>query len=57
MTIVPAVTALSGRAAWWPPGPPARAVPNVDVEGERLRHLLGDAEGTAARREPAPART
>jgi len=57
MTIVPAVMALSGRAAWWLPGPLARAVPNVDVEGERLRHLLGDAEGPAAEREPAPART
>ncbi|MFB4311335.1 MMPL family transporter [Actinomadura sp. GTD37] len=57
MTIVPAVMALSGRAAWWLPTWLARAVPNVDVEGERLRHLLDDAEGRAGEREPAPART
>ncbi|MFD0689581.1 MMPL family transporter [Actinomadura fibrosa] len=47
MTIVPAVMALFGRAAWWLPRWLARAVPNVDVEGERLRHLLDD--GGAAR--------
>lgn len=37
MTIVPAVMALFGRAAWWLPRWLARIVPNVDVEGERLR--------------------
>jgi RND superfamily putative drug exporter len=58
MTIVPAVMALFGRAAWWLPGRLARAVPNVDVEGERLRHLLDDdTGGPAADREPAHART
>ncbi|TDD81786.1 MMPL family transporter [Actinomadura darangshiensis] len=57
MTIVPAVMALSGRAAWWLPGWLARAVPNVDVEGERLRHLLDDAGRPAPGREPARARS
>ncbi|WP_433469616.1 hypothetical protein [Spirillospora sp. CA-128828] len=47
----------SGRAAWRPPGRVARVVPNADVEGERLRHLLRDAEPPAAEREPAPARS
>ncbi|GAA1804363.1 MMPL family transporter [Actinomadura chokoriensis] len=58
MTIVPAVMALSGRAAWWLPDRLARVLPNVDVEGERLRHLLDDDTGEpAAAREPAHART
>jgi RND superfamily putative drug exporter len=58
MTIVPAVMALTGRAAWWLPAWLARVVPNVDVEGERLRRLLDDDAGApAADREAAPART
>ncbi|MDL4776469.1 MULTISPECIES: hypothetical protein [Thermomonosporaceae] len=36
--------ALFGRAAWWLPSPLAKILPDVDVEGERLRHLLGDGE-------------
>ncbi|WP_019633359.1 MMPL family transporter [Actinomadura atramentaria] len=40
MTIVPAVMALAGRAAWWLPRWLDRVLPNVDVEGERLRHRL-----------------
>ncbi|HEX2901987.1 MAG TPA: MMPL family transporter [Jatrophihabitans sp.] len=36
MTIVPAVMSLVGRAAWWLPRWLDRALPNVDVEGERL---------------------
>jgi RND superfamily putative drug exporter len=42
MTIVPAVMTLLGRAAWWLPRWLDRALPDVDVEGERLRHLLDD---------------
>ncbi|GAA1886823.1 MMPL family transporter, partial [Actinomadura bangladeshensis] len=58
MTIVPAVMALFGRAAWWLPDWLSRVLPNVDVEGERLRHLLDDdTGGPAADREPAHART
>jgi RND superfamily putative drug exporter len=42
MTIVPAVMTLLGKAAWWLPRWLDRILPNVDVEGERLRHLLDD---------------
>src|SRR5690606_33877735 len=40
MTLVPAVLALLGRAAWWLPGWLGRILPNVDVEGEKLRARL-----------------
>jgi RND superfamily putative drug exporter len=43
MTIVPAVMALLGRRAWWLPKWLDRILPNVDVEGEKLRHQLDDA--------------
>lgn len=43
MTIVPAVMTLLGRAAWWLPRWLDRLLPDVDVEGEKLRHLLDDA--------------
>jgi RND superfamily putative drug exporter len=42
MTIVPAVMTLLGRAAWWLPRWLNRLLPNVDVEGEKLRHQLDD---------------
>ncbi|MER6412839.1 MMPL family transporter [Streptomyces humidus] len=42
MTIVPAVMALLGRRAWSLPAWLDRMLPNMDVEGERLRHLLDD---------------
>ena len=37
MTIVPAVMSLLGRGAWWLPRWLNRALPNVDIEGEKLR--------------------
>jgi RND superfamily putative drug exporter len=40
MTVVPAVMSLLGRAAWWLPRWLARVLPNVDIEGERLRRHL-----------------
>ena len=40
MTLVPAVMALSGRHAWSLPRWLDRVLPNVDVEGERLRRRL-----------------
>ncbi|MEN3362192.1 MAG: putative drug exporter of the superfamily [Mycobacteriales bacterium] len=43
MTIVPAVMTLLGEAAWWLPRWLDRVLPNVDVEGEKLRQLLDDA--------------
>lgn len=40
MTIVPAVMTLLGGAAWWLPRWLDRILPDVDVEGEKLRHRL-----------------
>ncbi|MEV4299238.1 MMPL family transporter [Microbispora rosea] len=40
MTLVPAVMSMLGRAAWWLPRALDRALPDLDVEGERLRHHL-----------------
>ncbi|MET9553775.1 MMPL family transporter [Streptomyces sp. NPDC006645] len=40
MALVPAVMSLLGRAAWWLPRPVDRALPNLDIEGESLRHKL-----------------
>ncbi|MCP9962650.1 MMPL family transporter [Streptomyces somaliensis] len=40
MAIVPAVLALLGRKAWWLPRWLDRILPDVDVEGERLRREL-----------------
>jgi RND superfamily putative drug exporter len=51
LTIVPAVLALLGRAAWWLPRWFGAILPNVDVEGDRLRRHI-EASGRA---EPQPA--
>ncbi|MES5820671.1 MMPL family transporter [Streptomyces sp. RG80] len=56
MTIVPAVMTLVGRHAWAIPKWLDRVMPDVDVEGEKLRHVLeareaAPQEGT----EPVPA--
>ena len=37
MTLVPAVMTLLGRAAWWMPKWLQKLLPNMDIEGERLR--------------------
>ncbi|WP_267243984.1 MMPL family transporter [Streptomyces sp. PR69] len=42
MAIVPAVLALLGHKAWWLPRWLDRALPNVDVEGEKLHKELAD---------------
>jgi putative drug exporter of the RND superfamily len=47
MTLVPATMALLGKAAWWMPKWLGRILPNVDIEGERLREHR-DAVGWAA---------
>ncbi|MEU2776215.1 MMPL family transporter [Streptomyces sp. NPDC007162] len=54
MTIVPAVMALLAHRSWALPKWLDRVLPNVDVEGEKLRHSL-EAEQTVAAREPVPA--
>ncbi|CAN5436423.1 hypothetical protein BH10ACT7_BH10ACT7_10460 [soil metagenome] len=38
MTLVPALMTLFGRAAWWLPKWLSNILPNVDIEGEELRH-------------------
>ncbi|WP_026402539.1 MMPL family transporter [Actinomadura rifamycini] len=48
MTLVPAAMSLLGRGAWWLPRWLDRAVPNLDIEGEKLR-------GELAAPEPEPA--
>jgi RND superfamily putative drug exporter len=40
MTLVPALLSLLGKAAWWLPRWLDRILPDVDVEGERLRARL-----------------
>jgi RND superfamily putative drug exporter len=57
MVIVPAVMTLLGGAAWWLPRWLDRLLPNVDVEGEKLRHHLGDEPAAASAKTPqhAPA--
>ncbi|MGX9889401.1 MMPL family transporter [Streptomyces sp. NPDC002276] len=61
MTLVPAVMTLLGRRAWALPGRLDRILPNVDVEGERLRHLLAetpdDASGSPDRAPVSPVTT
>ncbi|MET8373083.1 MMPL family transporter [Micromonospora profundi] len=42
MTIVPAVMSLLGDRAWWLPRWLSRVLPNVDIEGEKLRTELAD---------------
>lgn len=37
MTLVPAVMAVLGRAAWWLPRWLDRVLPDLDIEGEKLR--------------------
>ncbi|WP_097869608.1 MMPL family transporter [Streptomyces sp. rh34] len=46
MAIVPAVLALLGKKAWWLPRWLDRALPNVDVEGEKLQKQLTDETGS-----------
>jgi putative drug exporter of the RND superfamily len=36
MTVVPATMYVYGGAAWWLPGPLARILPDLDIEGSRL---------------------
>jgi RND superfamily putative drug exporter len=48
MTLVPALLSLLGKSAWWLPRWLDRILPDVDVEGERLRsHLDGDQHADA----------
>ncbi|MGC0313754.1 MMPL family transporter [Kitasatospora acidiphila] len=44
MTFVPAVLALTRHAAWWLPRRLARLLPDLDIEGERLRRRTESGE-------------
>ncbi|MBN9151187.1 MAG: MMPL family transporter [Micrococcales bacterium] len=44
MTLGPALMALMGKAAWWMPAWLGRLLPNVDIEGESLRHHIAATE-------------
>ncbi|MFV2176185.1 MMPL family transporter [Actinomadura sp. LOL_016] len=44
MTLVPAAMSLLGRGAWWLPRWLDRAMPNLDIEGEKLRGDLAAPE-------------
>ncbi|MFI8197503.1 MMPL family transporter [Streptomyces sp. NPDC085942] len=46
MAIVPAVLALLGKKAWWLPRWLDRALPDVDVEGEKLQKRLTEGSGS-----------
>jgi RND superfamily putative drug exporter len=52
LTLVPATMALMGRSAWWLPRRLDRAMPNLDIEGERLVESFKRPD---VRPEPAPA--
>ncbi|AXG81113.1 MMPL family transporter [Streptomyces paludis] len=45
MTLVPAVMAILGRGAWWLPRFLRRALPDMDIEGERLVSGLTSGSG------------
>ncbi|GAA3716034.1 MMPL family transporter [Streptomyces tremellae] len=51
MTLVPAVLALVGRAAWWLPKWLARILPTVDIEGRGLPPLAADGAADGRERE------
>ena len=54
MAIVPAVLALLGKRAWWLPRWLDRALPNVDIEGDKLRPEddAGEVPGQGSPRDP-----
>jgi RND superfamily putative drug exporter len=43
MTLVPAVMALMGKAAWWLPKGVDKRLPDIDIEGNKLLDGLRDA--------------
>ena len=42
MVLIPSLLVLMGKAAWWIPGWLSRIVPDIDVEGAKLRSLHAD---------------
>ncbi|WP_242888241.1 MMPL family transporter [Actinomadura litoris] len=57
MTLVPAVLALTGKAAWWIPHWLDRTLPDLDIEGARLGRPAAHADPADPAAEPvAPSR-
>ena len=56
MTFVPAVLALTGRAAWWLPNWLDRRLPNLDIEGESLQKTHPDSPQNALTSEETASR-
>jgi RND superfamily putative drug exporter len=54
MTIVPAVMYLLGDKAWWLPRWLDRILPDVDVEGAKLRPAASASASASADSEPEP---
>ncbi|GAB4582863.1 MMPL family transporter [Nocardia sp. IFM 10818] len=54
MILIPALLVLMGKAAWWMPNWLSRIVPDIDVEGARLRELQQREAGARARESVAP---
>jgi RND superfamily putative drug exporter len=55
MTLVPAVFALTGRAAWWLPRWLDRLLPDLDIEGQRLAGPASAQPQPQSKPQPAPA--
>jgi RND superfamily putative drug exporter len=53
MTLVPAIMTLLGSAAWWMPAWLGRLLPNMDIEGEKLREHQDAVLWTAGQRDSA----
>ncbi|GLZ01918.1 MMPL family transporter [Actinoplanes sp. NBRC 103695] len=56
MTIVPAVMSLLGRGAWWIPRWLDKVLPDVDIEGEKLRKQIDAPPPASSTADPEPVR-
>jgi RND superfamily putative drug exporter len=53
MVLIPSLLALLGKWAWWMPAWLDRILPDIDVEGTKLRELQQRAKTPAVESEPA----
>ena len=51
MTLIPALMSLLGRAAWWMPRWLGRLLPNMDIEGAKLREYREAVEWTVGQQD------
>ncbi|WP_067663955.1 MMPL family transporter [Nocardia miyunensis] len=54
MVLIPSLLVLLGRSAWWLPGWLDRILPDIDVEGTKLRALQEREREAAREKEPVP---